>query len=58
VAWKDLGVSRWRWYWWRIAGRLERLRPRRRVVLPRRRGEAGVLGLEPLELAEERAELE
>jgi len=36
MSWKELGVSRWRWYLWRLEGYAERLLQPLRGALPRR----------------------
>ncbi|PLJ76807.1 hypothetical protein [Infirmifilum sp. SLHALR2] len=35
MSWRELGVSRWRWYYWRLLGYAERLLQPLRGVLPR-----------------------
>jgi len=36
MSWKELGVSRWRWYYWRLLGYAERLLQPLSAVFPRR----------------------
>jgi len=36
MSWRELGVSRWRWYLWRLEGYAERLLQPLSAVLPRR----------------------
>jgi len=36
MSWRELGVSRWKWYYWRLLGYAERLLQPLRGALPRR----------------------
>jgi len=36
MSWKELGVSRWKWYYWRLLGYAERLLQPLSAVFPRR----------------------